>query len=286
MAELASVEFRIGRVIGHSFGVFRRNFVGFSILALLISLLQELFFLFYPNSAALKAPEVGFGTVAVAYLVWVSIWLLIESLTTAAVVFGTFQDLRGSKVRIVKCITHGVATMLPHIAASLLYTIVLWIALALFIVPGFFLADWLATMLPHIEAIVFLIVLALSIVPGFFLYVMLRAYVPTRVVEDRRILGSFGRSAELTKGRRWRIFGLTLVVLAVIIPVAQLLPWAVFAALGFHGVASIVAYVMQALVAAFSAVVGAVTYYYLRAEKEGINAAKMAASATRIALSI
>ena len=45
-AEPGSVQFSIGRVIGDSFGVYARNFVSFTVLALLIGLLDLLFALF------------------------------------------------------------------------------------------------------------------------------------------------------------------------------------------------------------------------------------------------
>jgi hypothetical protein len=145
MAEPDSVEFRIGRVIGHSFGVFRRNFVGFSILALLINLLWWLY-LFYLSPAALKA----LGAVG-AYLLWWLIWMLTESLTQAAVVFETFHDLHGSKASIVKCITHGLTTMLPHIAGTVLFNIVRLIVVALPVLAVIFFAGWLDTTLPHFK---------------------------------------------------------------------------------------------------------------------------------------
>jgi hypothetical protein len=270
MAEPDSVEFRIGRVIGHSFGVFRRNFVGFSILALLINLLWWLY-LFYLSPAALKA----LGAVG-AYLLWWLIWMLTESLTQAAVVFETFHDLHGSKASIVKCITHGLTTMLPHIAGTVLFNIVRLIVVALPVLAVIFFAGWLDTTLPHFKGtllytIVLFIGLALSIVPGFLLYLMWAVYVPALVVEDEGILGCFGRSAELTRGRRWRIFGLMLVRLAVTTPFAY-----VFEALGFHDVQAIAEFVVETLAMAFSAVVGAVSYYYLRAEKERFGAGEMA----------
>ena len=45
-AEPGTVQFSIGRVIGDSFGVYARNFISFTALALLIGLLDLLFALF------------------------------------------------------------------------------------------------------------------------------------------------------------------------------------------------------------------------------------------------
>ncbi len=249
MAEPGSVEFSIGRVIGDSFGVLARNFVSFFILALLIGVLNLLYGLFYANPAALSAApgEVDFTSVGVGGI----LGLVINGLTQAAIVYGTFQDLRGNKASIGECISRGLATMLPVIVATLLYAVVLAI--------GF----------------------ALLIIPGIFVLVIWWVYVPAIVVEDRGIFGSFGRSAELTSGRRWRILGLLLVVVIIAIVVNMLV--GVFAGIGLFAMSSdplfgltIVEYVMTALVTAFSAVLGAVSYYYLRAEKEGIDVNEIA----------
>jgi hypothetical protein len=51
------------------------------------------------------------------------------------------------------------------------------------------------------------------IVPGFMLMVRWSVAVPALVGERRGIFGSMKRSAELTKGHRWSIFGLFIVVL-------------------------------------------------------------------------
>ncbi len=52
----------------------------------------------------------------------------------------------------------------------------------------------------------------LLIVPGVILGLAWSAALPALVVEDRRVMESFKRSAELTRGRRWSIFLLYLVV--------------------------------------------------------------------------
>ena len=48
----------------------------------------------------------------------------------------------------------------------------------------------------------------LLVVPGFVLMVRWLAAMPVQVIENRGARASLGRSAELTKGRRWPIFGL------------------------------------------------------------------------------
>ena len=55
--------------------------------------------------------------------------------------------------------------------------------------------------------------LVLLIVPGIIVYLALSVSVPVLVEERRGVIGSMERSAELTKGSRWRIFGLMLLYL-------------------------------------------------------------------------
>lgn len=55
----------------------------------------------------------------------------------------------------------------------------------------------------------------LLIVPGIILLMMWAVAVPALVVERHGIFAAFGRSAALTKGAKWKIFGLFLVLLVV-----------------------------------------------------------------------
>lgn len=55
----------------------------------------------------------------------------------------------------------------------------------------------------------------LLIIPGIILLMMWAVAVPSLVVERRGIFAAFRRSSELTKGARWKIFGLSLVLLVI-----------------------------------------------------------------------
>jgi MFS family permease len=55
----------------------------------------------------------------------------------------------------------------------------------------------------------------LLVVPGIILLMMWAVAVPALVVERRGVFAAFARSAELTKGARWKIFGLCLVLLVI-----------------------------------------------------------------------
>lgn len=79
----------------------------------------------------------------------------------------------------------------------------------------------------------------LLIVPGIILYVMWSVAAPVLVAENTGIFAALGRSSELTKGARWSIFGLQLILLLVlyaIIAVAGIV--AIFAAGGIQNLAA------------------------------------------------
>jgi uncharacterized membrane protein len=116
--------------------------------------------------------------------------------------------------------------------------------------------------------------LILLIVPGLILYTMWLVAVAACVVEQTGPWRSLRRSQELTKGHRWKIFGLFLVLLllSLINPVLQL---ALTAAAG-PTAGAIGNAIWTAIGSAFSSVVIAVTYYELRVAKEGIDIEQIA----------
>ncbi|HEY1384392.1 MAG TPA: hypothetical protein VGF43_12295 [Dongiaceae bacterium] len=237
-----SVRFSIGRVIGDSIGIYARNFVGFSFLALLIGLIYLLVAMYDLSQVPLEesaAPSLsGTGGNMLARM-------LVNVLTQAAIIYGTFQDLRGNKAGIADCIARGLASVIPVIVGSILLIIGVGLASLLLLIPG--------------------IIVAL----------MWWVYVPVIVVERKGIFESFGRSRELTNGRRWSIFGLAIIIVVltgVVGAIVNLI--AVAAVSGSSDPAfffTIADYVLNAIITAFGAVLVAVGYYYLRVEKEGID---------------
>jgi hypothetical protein len=75
----------------------------------------------------------------------------------------------------------------------------------------------------------------LLIVPGLILAVAWSVAMPVLVLENRGVIESFRRSAELTRGKRWSIF-LLFVVVTLVIVVVELALTAVFG--GFQGLVS------------------------------------------------
>jgi hypothetical protein len=80
--------------------------------------------------------------------------------------------------------------------------------------------------------------LALLIVPGIILYVILSVATPALVEENSGIFGAFGRSAALTKGARWNIFALELVVLVIYWIISAVVGVLFLALIGFQNFAN------------------------------------------------
>jgi hypothetical protein len=115
------------------------------------------------------------------------------------------------------------------------------------------------------------IVLAmLLIVPGIMAVCALYVALPACVLERLGPLNSLRRSRDLTRGARWRILGMILVVGLISGVMSGIAGGAVGATR--HPVAvGIVSYVASAIASAFHAVLTAVTYRDLRVAKEGID---------------
>lgn len=129
-------------------------------------------------------PDFRMGFLALTFLS-VVLGLIISALTQAALTRATVAESEGRKASMGESIAAGVRVLLPLIILSIL--------LAVGVMIGF----------------VFLIV------PGVILYCMWAVAVPALVEERRGVFGSFGRSRELTRGARWKVFGILLVVLVV-----------------------------------------------------------------------
>jgi hypothetical protein len=251
MTEAGSIKFSIGRVIGEGLGVYARNFVSFTLLALLVGLIDLLVTIFYlaPNQVGTLGhfKVVGFDAVVAIFVV-----LLTYSLTQATIIYGAFQDLRGDRAGIARCLARGLTSIFPVIIGS----IILWIAIGLASI--------------------------LLLIPGLIVMTMWWVYIPAIVVERKSIFESFGRSNELTSGSRWAIFGLIFIVYTLsglvqfVTRTISVFVITMSASSNILLVSFITDYVGSSLTAAFGAAIVAVGYYHLRAEKEGVDANQIA----------
>lgn len=122
------------------------------------------------------------------------------------------------------------------------------------------------------------------VVPGVYLFVMWALAVPAKVVENKGTFEAMSRSADLTQGRRWRIFVIGCLFFLLAIVMNQLLQWPINAATGLSGdvtllgagrswqIASLVAtFVAEILVGPLRAIAFSLVYYDERVRKEAYD---------------
>jgi uncharacterized membrane protein len=95
------------------------------------------------------------------------------------------------------------------------------------------------------------------------------------VVERRGPFAAMGRSNQLTKGHRWKIFGL-LILLILVSVLAALLIGLILTPLGSTILTFIVNVVWSAIWGAYYATAVAVSYHDLRVAKEGVDIEQIA----------
>ena len=224
----------LGRVFNGAFGAVKANAKAFAATGLLLACLPT-FLLHYTNYDA-RSGEVDLASGNF----WVGSLpaMLINYLLQAIIVSMTLDSLGGTSPSPGRSISLGLRRILPILVATLLSYLAISLGLMLFVVPG-------------------LILLTMWIL-----------LVPVIVAEGKGPLGSFGRSAELTKGSRWRIFGL-MVILFVIQVGALFLAGFVGTALGGRVASAAAAAVSSGFSAILLATFLASLYVELRRAKEG-----------------
>ncbi len=248
-ATAAWPDFAVGKVLSTSFGIYFQNFGPILILTVLIYLPWYLLFgiNFYNLTVAPRSetggPPIGYGTIMFLSSV---VSVLLSYVMTGALIYGVFQRLRNRAFNVSRCITVALQRFLPIVGVSL--------------VAG--LAAGLAALL--------------LIIPGLVVYCTLWVAVPATVVERTGVFASLRRSAQLTKGYRFSIFGVMLVYVIVAVFGNYVLNALVGALLGGLGASSVwllgaVDALISSAIGALSAVITAVGYYELRTAQEGIG---------------
>src|SRR5580693_1005392 len=237
MHRFAEGDFSVGRVLNRTFSVLSRNLLPFCVVTAVANL--PILLLFHPTVGTRMS-----GRAAFMFFVGIILAIVLSALAEAVVLFGAFEDMRGRRVDLIASMKVGLSRFLP----------VLGVAISVGLLSG-------------LSAILLLF-------PAFIVMTMLFVAMPACIVEQLGPINSLKRSAQLTKGHRWKIFGLWLLVL-VIAGVVNLIPKAA----GIFGGASVglvLELVWAALTGAFNAVMVVVTFHDLRVAKEGVDTDQIA----------
>lgn len=230
-------EFRVGDVLNRTFAVLSRNMLPFCIVTAIAYL---------PNLLLVEGQGAGEdpGRAAVMVVIGALLSLVLSALSQAIVLFGAFEDMRGRPVDMIASFKVGLARFFPVIGVALLV--------------GIFTA---------LAAI-------LLIFPAFMVMTMLFVAMPVCIVERLGPVKSLGRSSALTKGYRWKVFGLWLVVLLATGVGSGMLGGISYATGPIVG--GLLKLIWGALAGAFSAIMAVVAYHDLRVVKEGVDTDRIA----------
>jgi hypothetical protein len=277
-------DFRIGHVISRTVSMFWRNFPTYFVVTAIAGLPPLLVNVLVPASPATVAnpfPNFGAGTFTLF------LTIVLGVLSQAIVLYGAFQDMRGRPVRLADCLKIGLRRSFPLMGLAICAGVAMLAYVVFFTLAMVALTKVLQS--PLLMTLAFL----LLFIPLLVLFLMWFVATPACVLEWLGPFRSMGRSRALTKGHRWKIFGLILVMLIPALIVAGLIT-AVMAKLGISvnlriGVffdlnstpntvaAQVVSLIWTAMWTTFYAILVLVTYHDLRVAKEGVDTEQIAA---------
>lgn len=292
MAYEGSDGFDIGRVISRAFGVMGANFTLFAALALLLVGAPNLALGVWRSRSgfdeALAAggamnAEAGFptefwGMFAAWTGIAVAVTLVAGTILQTALTRASIRSLSGRRPGLGDSLAIGIRLFIPVLIIAVLMWLGLILAAAVVIIPLAFLIGISAMAIGPLAAVLGIVVPFLALVPIVYLYLVWCIAIPAFVSEKIGIFDAFGRSRELTKGSRLRIF-VVLLVLAVA-------TWTLSFGIGMVAAAALAAaplavVAITALVTALSSMastaIHASIYFELRETREGATAGDLEA---------
>ena len=226
----AEREFRVGSVISAAITVLSRNLLPFCIVTAIANLPYVLLF---NDGGVIRNPAAVLWNFAgfALFVAW-------SAVNQAILLYAAFEDMRGRPVDLIASFGHAWRRFFPLVGTTFLITLQLLLSFLL-------------------------------VVPGFILWTMWFVAIPACLVEQTGPWKSLSRSAALTKGNRWKIFGMV-VVLIIISGISMPLINGLQAAAGTT-IGLLANLIWQAFVGVVSAVLGVVTYHDLRVANEGVD---------------
>jgi hypothetical protein len=190
----------------------------------------------------LLLPDRSYGVAALSLI----LGAVLSGLSQAIVLYGAFADMRGRPVKLLESVKIGVRRFFPVIGVV--------ISVAVLSVLG----------------------LALLVVPGLLWFTMWAVATPACVVEGLGVSDSLLRSSELTRGHRWKIFGIIALLFIADAIVDDLIDTILDSVL--TGLAAMAVHAAwSGIWAAFYAIFAVVAYHDLRVAKEGVDIEQIAA---------
>jgi hypothetical protein len=241
-ASFAESDFRVGRVLGRAATILSQHFILFFLVGVVAAAPTVL--LIQRNAEAMAG---GSASTDILIMIGVGVVLamVLGMLSQAVMLHAAFQAMRLRPVNLGDSLRVGLTRVIPIILLAIVMGFLLMLGMIALVVPFFILLTmwWVAT--------------------------------PACVVERTGPWTSLKRSAALTKGHRWKVFGTLLLLFVVNVVVSQILE--VVLVLVKSDILSIFArLIWAALYGAYNAIAVVMTYHDLRVAKEGIDIEQIA----------
>jgi hypothetical protein len=221
---------KIGDVINKSFSVFGRHFLGIMLTSIIV-FLPFIWYAFSTVDGNITEESLedfqGSLTLGAMALTW---------LLTSIITWGTVQELEGKTIEYSTTVKEGLKALPQAFGTGLV--------VGLGILGSFL----------------------LLIVPGFIVTCMWYVAIPAAVCERAGVGASITRSTNLTKGWRWQILGVILLMFLIFVFAAGMITALAGKGLQEQAFASLIS---QILFAAFGAIVPAVVFHELRQARGG-----------------
>lgn len=244
--------FSVGDIIKTTLSVYLNNLPAFLPLSLIV-LVPSFLIVLLPESSSLNDPPILPGPDAdpaaaseamspyflVAFREGLVAWLC-PILLNAALAYGVVRQLRGGHAGFVESLVQFAARVVPALGVAVVVAVITGIGFLAFLVPGVWLTIVLWVALPV-------------------------------VVIERGGLRAITRSAELTRGFRWPIFGLALILVVAEFVVVSVAGWIVGAMFTDALVIWCAAQFLVAVMTGIYATAVSVAYHDLRVLKEGAD---------------
>jgi hypothetical protein len=247
----------VGHVISRTISVYLGNLPAFLFMGLLVALIPVMFGVALAGEGFL-AGQIDFqtagGIIGIVSILAFLLSMVLGAVLQGAVVYGSVKYLEGTPGHFRETVGKGLVMALPLLGISIIFTIGMMFSFMLLIVPG-------------------LIFLCVYIVT-----------VPAAVVDRTGVFSSFSRSAELTRGNRWRIFLIFVLCFLIALLVGGVFGLVFGSMSAFLGdpsyqllVSALMEVVINAVMMGAYACLAAVLYVELRALREGPQGARISA---------
>ncbi|UTW56323.1 hypothetical protein [Kordiimonas sp. SCSIO 12610] len=264
--------FRIGTVLSESFKAYFGNFFKFLIFALVLFIPLTAVFAGLTYSEIFdtnRVSNLGISPILVlASLAGAFFYMLTAFLIQIGIVSATIEFSSGRSINFSTMFERGV----ENIAGAIGISLILFAGMMGIMFLAFLAGGALSSMFGIGLLSIFIVVLSFIIIVALMTGASIA--IPVLIAEEKGVLKSLKRSFELSKGRKWEMFGIFLITSVLYFIVAFLIQ--IGMALG----GEIMVFASQVLIYVFStsffAVVVAVVYTNLRISKEGADTSEIA----------